>query len=98
LFQIDNQLDVIQDVSLGVRQLEKQFAFKVLKQNLELILFLNEVEFLLGQVGSFSTHDKGKQLISQTFFSDSEVNQGGFSLHLWVKSLPENFMILFLPL
>lgn len=83
MFQIDNQLDVIQDVSLGVRQLEKQFAFKVLKQNLELILFLNEVEFLLGQVGSFSTHDKGKQLISQTFFSDSEVNQGGFSLHLW---------------
>ena len=70
---------------MSVGKLLEKTVFKLLKSNLELVLLLNKLGFLCCKIRSLLCNDKSKQLIFETLFSDSEVNQCAFGLDLrWI--------------
>mmetsp|Transcript_57669 Transcript_57669/g.137356 ORF Transcript_57669/g.137356 Transcript_57669/m.137356 type:complete len:203 (+) Transcript_57669:2866-3474(+) len=50
--------------------------------HLELVLLLNQLRLLLGQVGPLELHHQEQQLIFQSILSHSEVDDGTFGLNL----------------
>mmetsp|Transcript_44425 Transcript_44425/g.100270 ORF Transcript_44425/g.100270 Transcript_44425/m.100270 type:complete len:257 (-) Transcript_44425:1846-2616(-) len=82
ILQTNNQVRIVQDVSLGIGQLLQQQGLKLRKLDLKLILLLDELTLRPRQIRALQHHDQEEQLILETRFGDSEIDEGAFGLNL----------------
>ena len=60
----------------------------MLQFDLEVVLLGDQLDLLLGEVGSLSLNDQGQELVAQSLFSDREIDQGRLSLDFrWVMGV-----------
>mmetsp|Transcript_30652 Transcript_30652/g.69674 ORF Transcript_30652/g.69674 Transcript_30652/m.69674 type:complete len:931 (-) Transcript_30652:423-3215(-) len=83
LLQAQYQLCVVQDVALRIGQLLKQQCLQVRQRHLELVLLLDELGLLPGQVGPLQLYHQEQELILQAVLGYGEVDDGALCLYLW---------------
>ena len=80
VLQVLDKFDVVQDVSLGVRETREEFVLQILELDLEVVLLLDEFHLLLGQIRALAADDQREQLVAEAVLRDHEVDQGGLGL------------------
>jgi len=81
--QIKNQIDIRQNILWSVGQSVQEIGLKISELDLVLVLVVNQLDLLGGEIWSLHLDDDIQELISETGLGDREVNQGHLGLDLW---------------
>ena len=82
LLEVLDQLDVLQDVALGVGQAVQQVVLELRQLHLVVVLIADQLRALLLQIGALNLDDEREQLVLQALLCHGEVHHRALRLHL----------------